>query len=239
MTAVRWLALPLSILATLWVTFTVRQLPLTTYGGASTTLLLLEWAAALGWLLIASLEPSRIGFLATITLGTTWMVPELAGWIGGPAFLRTVANAWSPVLLAAIVIAVRQIVIRSSRDDRLVVLALVGAAVASASRMFLVDPFYQLECWRTCEHNPLALRGGNNLGRVLDSIGLALIVLAAGWCAWLLLGDLRPRKARSVSLSAAGLLVLTTSVGLNLLGLLVNEQSSASRISLAIWCNWP
>ena len=234
MTAVRWLALPLSIIAALWVTFTVRQLPLTTYGGASTTLLLLEWAAALGWLLIASLEPSRIGFLATITLGTTWMLPELAGWIGGPAFLRTVANAWSPVLFAAIVIAVRQIVIRSSRDDRLVVVALVGAAVASASRMFLVDPFYQLECWRTCDHNPLALRGGNNLGRVLDSIGLALIVVAAGWCAWLVLGDLRLRKARSVSLSAAGLLVLTTSFGFNLLGLLVNEQSSTIRICLAL-----
>jgi hypothetical protein len=143
MTAIRWVTLPLGIAVTLWVLFVMRQpRPLTTYAGASTALLVLECGAALGWLLIAALAPSRIGFAVTVTLGITWMVPELAGWHSAPALLRTVADAWTSMVLAGTVIAVGQTALRSGGGYRLVLLALAGGGVATAPQLPLIQGWF-------------------------------------------------------------------------------------------------
>jgi signal transduction histidine kinase len=149
--------------------------------------------------------------------------------------LPILADAWTPMLLAGTVVAVRQIAVQSVGLDRLVLIALVGGAVATASKLFLVDPFYDVECWRSCEHNTLALTDGHGAGRALESIGIVLIAVAAGWCGWLLLSDLRRRTARSVGLAVSGLVVVATSVGSGLLALVVDEgTASAFWASLAL-----
>jgi signal transduction histidine kinase len=116
--------------------------------------------------------------LALAALGGLWLVPELEGWRTGPPTLRNLAAALACVLPALVVAAVIPRPRVSRAQTVAVGVVLVGTVVAVGSRLLLVDPFLDLRCWRTCGHNPLALPVAGATGRVLEVVGLALVVAA-------------------------------------------------------------
>jgi signal transduction histidine kinase len=154
----------------------------TTYAGSDPRLLWSQVAVALALLAAGALTVQPGRSLALTALGALWLLPELEGWRTGPATLRTLA-AGAACLLPALVIAA--VTPRPpSRLPRAQTIAagfvLVGTTIAVGSRLFLIDPFFDLRCWRSCGHNPLALPVGGTTGRVLEVVGLALVVGAAG-----------------------------------------------------------
>ena len=163
------------------------RLPDTTYGGSAWWLLWLEVAAALALLTVASLRPPVVGGLAVAVSGATWLVLELAGWTSGPAVLSTVADAWSHLLPALIVIGL----LASSRAA--VVLVAAGGLLAAGARLLLVDPFVDPDCWRRCDHNPVLITGTTGPGRWLEAAGVVLTVSGTLWAAGVCLARGRGR----------------------------------------------
>jgi hypothetical protein len=132
----------------------IHGLPLTSYGGVAAWRLWLETGAAIALLVVSTAEQGRSRRVAAGVAGATWLVPELAGWVAGPAWLTTVADAWSRMLPAVILAAV---LAGEARRPPIAALALSAGALAAASRLVLVDPFADVRCWRRCDHNPLLL----------------------------------------------------------------------------------
>ena len=153
------------------------RLPDTTYGGSAWWLLWLEVAAAFALLTVALLRPLGVGGLAVAVSGATWLVPELAGWTSGPAVVSTVADAWSHLLPALIVIGL----LASSRAA--VVLVAAGGLLGAGARLLLVDPFLDPDCWRRCDHNPVLITGMTGAGRWLEAAGVVLTASATLWAA--------------------------------------------------------
>jgi hypothetical protein len=155
-----------------------------TFGGAAAWLLWLEVAAAIALLAVPLFEAASWGGVLFGVTGASWLVPELAGWLGGPAGLRTVSDAWARGLAATVVVAV---VCRHGAPQhrrRLVQVALGGGAASALARLFLVDPFLDPHCWRSCESNPLAWPGLAGLrpwsvGHWVDVGGSLLVAGAA------------------------------------------------------------
>jgi signal transduction histidine kinase len=158
----------------------VRGLPVTSYGGVAAWRIWLEAAAAIALLVVSAAEPGRPGRgVAAGIAGATWLVPELAGWVAGPVWLATVADAWSRLLPAFVLAAV---LAGQPRYRRAVSIAICAGAIAAGARLFFVDPFLEVRCWRRCDHNP-ALIVHTALGSTLDHLGAVVMagcVLAAG-----------------------------------------------------------
>ena len=89
-------------------------------------------------------------------LGAFWLVPDLAGALELPIWLRTVCDAYGWAVPALVVAAVLRTPPMSAVvvPRALVRAALTLAVAAFASRLLLVDPFREPACWRLCEHNP-------------------------------------------------------------------------------------
>ncbi len=150
----------------------------TTYGGSGQALLWLEVAAALSLLLVATLIPRGLVAVMVAALGATWLAPELAGWVSGPAVVATAADAWPPVLLALLLTA--RLSWRMEPWARACVAAgWAGAVAAAGTRVLLVDPFLDQDCWRRCGHNRLVLPGMAGAGELLHGAGSGLLAAAA------------------------------------------------------------
>ncbi len=152
----------------------------TTFAGSDPLRLGSQIAVAVALLAAGALtaRPSR-GWALT-ALGGLWLVPELAGWRTAPPTLRNLAAAVACLLPALVVAAVVPRLSRLSPAQTIAVrFVLVGTVVAVGSRLLLVDPFLDLRCWRTCGHNPLALPVAGAAGRVLEVVGLTVVVAAA------------------------------------------------------------
>ena len=134
----------------------VHRSPLATYGGADPRLRALEVAASMSLLTVAVMGPPRVAAVLVALTGALWLVPEIGGAAGLPSAATTVAEALEPVLVATLLAA---LVLRagpvSSGMVNPLVLAAIGSATAVLARVFLVDPFDDAACWRTCDHNPL------------------------------------------------------------------------------------
>jgi signal transduction histidine kinase len=159
----------------------VHDQPDTTYAGSDPRLLWSLVAVALALLAAGALtvQPGR-GLVLT-ALGALWLVPELEGWRTGPATLRNFAAGAACLLPALVIAAVTPPPSRLPRAQTIAAgVVLVGTTIAAGSRLLLVDPFLDLRCWRSCGHNPLALPVAGATGRVLEVVGLALVVVAAG-----------------------------------------------------------
>jgi signal transduction histidine kinase len=153
----------------------------TTYAGSDPRLLWSQVAVALALLAAGALTVQPGRSLALTALGALWLVPELEGWRTGPATLRTLAAGAACLLPALVIAAVTPPPSRLPRGQTIAAgFVLVGTTIAVGSRLFLVEPFLDLRCWRSCGHNPLALPVGGMTGRVLEVVGLALVVTAAG-----------------------------------------------------------
>jgi signal transduction histidine kinase len=165
--------------AALGLSLSVVRVPAqTTYGGTWLPLLWLEVAAALGLLVAATLIQPSLRAVALAVAGTTWLVPELAGWASGPVVLGTAADAWSRVLPALLLAGAL-----SWRGEPwargYVVLAVAGGSLAAGARVLLVDPFLDPDCWRRCDHNPISFPGRSGAGELLDAGGSLLLAAAA------------------------------------------------------------
>jgi signal transduction histidine kinase len=166
----------------------IHRSPASTYGGADVRLLVLEAGAAVALLLVAARGAARIESVLLAAVGACWLLPELAGGLGVPLVMRTGLELSGPALAVLLLWA---LVLRSAMSGaaalRPVLVVTAGAAVASAARLAWVDPYWQVECWRTCDHNPLLL-GSGNAGPAIQLAGH--LVLAGGvlWTVWTLRG---------------------------------------------------
>jgi signal transduction histidine kinase len=151
----------------------------TTYGGTWPWLLWLEVAAALGLIVAATLHPPSLRAVALAGAGATWLVPELAGWAGGPAVLGTAADAWARIL-PALLLAGALFGRGGAWSRACAVVAVAGGSMAAGARVLLVDPFLDPDCWRRCDHNPLLPTPGiAGVGDLLDSVGSVLLAVGA------------------------------------------------------------
>ena len=154
----------------------------TAFGSATPASVGLEVAAAFSLLLIVALAPSpaAVGWLGLA--GVTWLVFGLAGWSRLPVELATIADGWGNLVPALVVIGVALLLLE--RVPRwLLPVALASGLVAAASRLFLVEVFLDVSCWRNCRRNPLAIAGTESLGPWLERLGgLAVLVCAVVVC---------------------------------------------------------
>jgi signal transduction histidine kinase len=226
MRAIRYLAVPFGLVALVLTVPVIRQHPGTTYGGTYLPLLVLETLAAAALLVVSSLETSvrRCGAMALA--GSTWLVPELAGWLSGPAELRTAAEAWSRLLPAVILVGV--LPGRAGIGFRWVgAVVLASGAAAAGARLLLIDPFLDARCWRTCDHNPLLVAAGSPGARLED--GAVLLISAAAVAAGVLGVDRArgDRAVRSVPVAAARCGLVFGSVVPGVLRLAVTEAATS------------
>ncbi len=159
----------------------IRDLPTTTYAGVSPWRLWLESGAAVA-LTVASLtvsEGARGLFLGVI--GATWLIPELAGWLSGPAPLAALADGWSNVLVSMVVVAFVSRLRSGAATRALAIVTIAAGAVGALSRLLLVDPFLAIRCWRRCDSNPLALTHGQ-VGLVLERMSTIVLAGCAVMC---------------------------------------------------------
>lgn len=154
--------------------------PMTTYAGSAPWAAGLELAAALSLLGLALVVPDDAGRWPLLALaGGGWLLPELAGWSGGPPAVRALADGWARLLPAVVLLG---LVPSWRRPPWPVVTTLAGASLAAGSRVLLADPFLDPRCWRWCDHNPLAGSGHPRAAALLEAAGVAL--LAVGAVAW-------------------------------------------------------
>jgi signal transduction histidine kinase len=180
MRAIQHLVWPVGLVLVVAITSLTRSHPATTYGGAHSWLLWSQMCAALALLAAGTIGATTLGRAALQLAGALWLIPEIAGWVAGPAELRTVADASALLLPAVVVVAVVQLyVARFWATTPITVLALVGGALAVGFRMFVVDPFTDARCWRNCGHNPLLLARATGIGSWLERCAVAVVMLAA------------------------------------------------------------
>jgi len=203
----------------------VRGLPVTSYGGVAPWRLWLEAGAALALLVVSAAEPCRSRRVAAGVAGATWLVPELAGWVAGPAWLATVADAWSRMLPAVVLAAVLAGEPRHGRRS-VGALAMSGSALAAGSRLVLVDPFLDVRCWRRCDHNPLLL-AHTTLGTTLEHLGGLVIAGCAVIGGVLALVD-RRRARWPAPVGIAAMALIVGSVDPGVLRLVVAESATSA-----------
>ena len=149
--------------------------PGTTYGGSAWWLLALEVATGAALVLGSRLD---VAGTPVLLLGAFWLVPELAGALGLPVWLRTMCDGFAWAVPALVVAAVLRTLPTPEvvAPRTLVRAALAVAAAAFATRLLLVDPFRERACWRLCEHNPWSV--GPSLPP--DSTRVVQVMVAAG-----------------------------------------------------------
>ena len=103
--------------------------------------------------------------ITALVVGTYLPLTAYSDDLAAPTQLALVA-AWFGVLLAPLTAWAL------ARGRRLVVLAVVAAAVAGPVSILVYDPFYDLECLTLCAHNPLAIWH-------IDSSALSLLWVGA------------------------------------------------------------
>jgi signal transduction histidine kinase len=235
MTRLRYVAWPLGIAMVILMVYVRVSGRGRGYGLVHPFLLGLELAASLALLLVMSVGSGGSSLPVLAVVGVTWTVPELAGWSLVPAALRNLADAWSHMLPALTVAGLLGVATRpEARSDRartqggLTALALAGGVIASTSRLFLVDPFRDPRCWRTCGHNPLALTGTTPIGLALEWLGAGVVSGAVAWLAVLTAGQLRRRVGPPAATAVAATLVAVASVAPGLLRIDFTERPATA-----------
>jgi signal transduction histidine kinase len=201
--------------------------PVTTYGGASQELLWLQGAAVVALLVLASLPRDRARFAALTLAATTWLLPELAGWAHGGDVLRTAADAWARALPGVLLVALDPRPFDWATAHRLERTAVVAFCLAALARLLLVDPFLQLDCWRTCARNPLVVGDGRVGAWVEAALVVAGTAAAAGVAVVRVRAAVRRGSRRQVLRSGVAGALLLGSAGAAVLRLVVPEAATS------------
>jgi signal transduction histidine kinase len=217
---------------------------------SSTPLLTLEALAGIALVAMAAaagLTDKRAILL--LVAGGTWLVPELAGIAAIGLHVRTLADAWTHLLPVLLVLAL----VRETPEPRrgasrvLLTTGVLAGGAAAAARIFLVDPFLDPDCWRTCAHNPLALLGAEPWGTLAHAtlvvVSAVTLTLATPW----------PRPSRRAHLAVAALVIAPLLVAGSVVRLLVPERatsfpwvlwfcavqaSAVAWLGLSVWDRW-
>ena len=129
--------------------------------------------ASLTVLSLRSPSPHERAAWAAATL--LWPTAELAGWPTLPTALRTTAEAAAHLVPVALLLAV--LPGPWTRDvRRAAAVAVTAGTSAVLVRLLLVDPFLDVDCWRTCAPNPLLIVPTGPLGRGLELVVSALLL---------------------------------------------------------------
>jgi signal transduction histidine kinase len=196
---------------------------------SSTPLLALEALAGIALVAVVALAgvTGKQAILLFVA-GGTWLVPELAGIAAIGLHVRTLADAWTHLVPVLLVMAV----VRETPDPRrgasriLLTTGVLAGGAAAAARIFLVDPFLDPHCWRTCAHNPLALVGAAPWGTLAHAalvvvgavtLTVATLTVAAPW----------PRPSRRSHLAVAALTIAPLLVAGSVVRLLVPERGDS------------
>ena len=241
------LVFTLLVFVVAWGAFAIARGPgeLTSYAGHSLVVTALAVGAGIGMALAGLVLPSGrssrlIGDLALIA-AFIWFAPIYVGWNGGPPLVRTIAMVVAgfgfPVLFHLIVAYPSG---RLAPIPRMLVwIVYVEAALVSAGRALVRDPFFDPTCWANCTDNVFLLRSLPDLARAIDvahrSFTFGTAVVLAGWCIWQLTADSAVgRRALLPVLGAA--IVLAASVGAHALAQLrFRIESPAEPVFLAIF----
>lgn len=130
--------------------------------------------------LVAWIEPttSRLGPIAMLA-GVVWFAPDLEGWDGGPAAVRTL-GAVATTLFAALVL---HLVLAAPRGTvprgvaRATVCAGYAVALGVGVGLALVrDPFLDPYCWRNCLDNVLLVHAEPDVARSIGKVWLVVLV---------------------------------------------------------------
>jgi signal transduction histidine kinase len=178
----------------------------TTYSAVSNAALAADLLAGLALLAIAVaafVEPTtaRLGVLASLT-ALAWFAPDVEGWAGGPAFVRSLGAAAAPVLVGALFLLVLSAPHgRLHRRPALLVMAFF--VLIALARALVRDPLLDPHCWRDCYDHSFLLSARPGLASALDR-ALLVSTVAVGA---LLFAAALIRLAGARRLSAAPLVI--------------------------------
>jgi signal transduction histidine kinase len=166
---------------------------LTTYRAGSGAAATVDLVAGFG-LIVAGLATIRgrngsaLGPLAVLA-GVAWFGPDWVGWAGAPEFVRVAGLAIAPFAFALIthLVVVSAGSVRGRLRASIVALYVVMASVGVGGLLFR-DPYVEVNCWHTCDPNPLLVHSAPALASALTTaervcwlvVGAALAVLCAG-----------------------------------------------------------
>jgi signal transduction histidine kinase len=146
------------------------------------TLLLTAGATALLVGTVACLlRPRELAGRVTLGVALAWLAVELVGWAEGPAWLPTAAMVlapWSMPLLTHLAFTFPGAVISSTAARVLVVGMYAAAAVVSVAAVTIYDPFFDVDCWRTCANAPFVVTNQPEWWDAIRGAWLRFVVVA-------------------------------------------------------------
>ena len=172
-------------------------------------------------------HPNRISGLLVAGLGLTWLAPEVAGWVGGPQWIRSAVPALGVMFVPLVLhlgLAYPNRKTNNRLNRRLIALAYAVGIIVAVAAVLLYEPLLDLHCWRNCSSSPYVLVADPGLSRstirvsMWTVVGLSAVFVARAlargfWkpsrggvgASWWLLG---PMVALTVTNSAHSLLML-------------------------------
>jgi signal transduction histidine kinase len=156
----------------------------TTYADASATATVMGLFAGGSLLAAGALAvwsgPSRAVGAMLVASGLLWFSPDWAGWEGGPAVVRGLADVVTPLLPVVLLGLVAAV---SGRRLRTVAAVAMAVGVLSAGLAAVDDPFLDPVCWPTCSDSALLISSRPRLADVL-SVGLSAAWLGIAGAVW-------------------------------------------------------
>jgi signal transduction histidine kinase len=181
----------------------------TSYAAASSWAHATDLVAGIGLLAagIAARTESRTRRLSPLLMlaGVLWFAPDWDGWEGGPALVRSLGAAWTPVYVAVIFHVARAAPggsLRSRAARRGVTAVYVISAVAGLAIAVVHDPFRDPYCWRNCVDNVFAVHPDQALSHALQQAWTATTALLG-----VLIVVIATRRAATASRAARGTMV--------------------------------
>ena len=187
---------------------------------------------------------ARLLDVAPPVLVALFLLPELAGVAGLHPVVRTFADAAAFLLPAmASATAVTLVAAASApRQDwrvaaqpgphvgRWCLLGVCAGGIAALARVWLVDPFLDVRCWRWCESNPVAWDGLDGAGRVVIRLAVAVLVI----CGAVVVANVTWRaRVDLLQVAGAAALVLGTLAG-PVLGLVTTGSATGEAVVAAM-----
>jgi len=132
-------------------------------------------------------QPDRVTGPLVAGLGLTWLAPEVAGWVGGPQWIRSAALALDVMFIPLVLnLGLAYPMGRTNKrlDRRLLALAYTAGITVALAAVLLYEPFLDLHCWRNCSSSPYVLVADPGLSRSMirvsmwTGVGLSTVFLA-------------------------------------------------------------
>jgi signal transduction histidine kinase len=174
------------VTALYWIAVGAAESPNSMYAGQSDWILATVLATTGIVLLVGCAAsvvlPENVAGILIAGLGITWLIPEVAGWVGTLAGVRSLgrpAGAMFVPLLVHVGLTYPSARTRDPIDWRIVRFGYGIGVTVSFALILWYDPFLDLDCWRTCSADVFGLLASPTSTRIL-SAGEAWMVLALG-----------------------------------------------------------